>query len=553
MIRGPRVWLTLWLLALSAAPAAAQSAAGRLLVVPFENTRREPRFHWIGEASAVLLADELNARGLAAIARNERVHAFEQLHLPLSASLSRATVIRVGELVGASDVIVGSFQVEGETLTVEAHPIRIDVGSLQPNVVERGPLAQMFDIYERLAARLAPGAARSAAVDPRPPIDAFEHYIKGLVAESPAAQATFLGTALEQHPAYDRARLALWAVRTDQGDDAAALAAARAVSSGSRLERRARFLAGVSLLNLQRHDEAFAEFSALLENAPVPPLGSGAKPGAAVYNNLGVVQIRRGSSPQAGTATYYLTRAADADPNDADYLFNLGYAYMLERNAQAATYWLREALRRDPTDADAHFVLAAALQASGSTVEAARERELAGHLSSRYEELESKAGADKHALPKGLERIRDEPDVPRALRAEQTIVESAQREQRDLASFHLDRGRRLFEAEQDREAMAELRRAVYLSPYEAQAHLLIGRIHLRGGRPEEAIDALKISIWSQDTAAGRIALGEAYTKVGNTAAARTELERALALDPASAEAKRLLGTLPKLPESPKLP
>ena len=47
--------------------------------------------------------------------------------------------------------------------------------------------------------------------------------------------------------------------------------------------------------------------------------------------------------------------------------------------------------------------------------------------------------------------------------------------------------------------MAELRRAVYLSPYEAQAHLLIGRIHLRGGRPADAVDALKISIWSEDT------------------------------------------------------
>ena len=35
-------------------------------------------------------------------------------------------------------------------------------------------------------------------------------------------------------------------------------------------------------------------------------------------------------------------------------------------------------------------------------------------------------------------------------------------------------------------ALAELRRVIYLSPYEAQAHLLMGRIHLRAGRPGEA-------------------------------------------------------------------
>jgi len=124
-------------------------------------------------------------------------------------------------------------------------------------------------------------------------------------------------------------------------------------------------------------------------------------------------------------------------------------------------------------------------------------------------------------------------------------VDTAQREHRDLAAFHLDRGRRLFEREQDREAMAELRRAVYLLPYEARAHLLIGRIHLRAGRPQEAIAALKISIWSEETAPARAALGEAYMKTGDIAAARVELERALKLDPESADARRLLNELPK--------
>jgi len=36
--------------------------------------------------------------------------------------------------------------------------------------------------------------------------------------------------------------------------------------------------------------------------------------------------------------------------------------------------------------------------------------------------------------------------------------------------------------------MTELGRTVYLSPYEAEAHLLIGRIHLRAGRPGDAIE-----------------------------------------------------------------
>jgi tetratricopeptide (TPR) repeat protein len=188
-------------------------------------------------------------------------------------------------------------------------------------------------------------------------------------------------------------------------------------------------------------------------------------------------------------------------------------------------------------------VIAAALLASGSSVEAEREKALARQLSSRYEELERRAAADTLPVPKGLERVRTETDGPRGLRPEQSIADGAQRDQRELAAFHLERGRRLYEREEDSEAMAELRRSVYLSPYEAHAHLLFGRIHLRGGRPQEAVDALKISVWSEDSVAARIALAEAYVKLQNSAAARAQLERALALDPNSADAKRMLAEM----------
>jgi tetratricopeptide (TPR) repeat protein len=330
-------------------------------------------------------------------------------------------------------------------------------------------------------------------------------------------------------------------VRTGLSDHVSALAAARAVSNSSPWSRRARFLAGVSLIHLKRYDEAFTTLKSLIDDAGASSdrtfdIG-------AAWNNLGVIQIRRGSTPETGTPAFFLTKAAEASPADSDALFNLGYAYMLERNTQAATYWLRETVRRDPGDADAHFALAAALQTSATEVEAGRERELARRLSSRYEELERRAAAEKLPLPRGLERLRTDPDVSPVPGSDTTAANLAQQDQRDLVKFHLDRGRRLYDRSADAEALSELRRAIYLSPYEAQAHLLIGRIHLRAGRPQDAVNALKISIWSEDTATAHIALADAYLKLQNATAARAELERALTLDPNSAEAKRMLGDI----------
>src|SRR5512134_1119471 len=91
----------------AAAPALGQTPAARVLVVPFENAQREPRLHWLTEGAAVLLADGLNGHGVPAITRAERVGAFEQLRLPLTATLTRATVIKIGQLAGASEAILG--------------------------------------------------------------------------------------------------------------------------------------------------------------------------------------------------------------------------------------------------------------------------------------------------------------------------------------------------------------------------------------------------------------------------------------------------------------
>jgi tetratricopeptide (TPR) repeat protein len=323
----------------------------------------------------------------------------------------------------------------------------------------------------------------------------------------------------------------LWQVYTEAGDHLRALDTVGRVTAESRLSRDARFLGALSLTHLKRYDDALTALRALQTT----------QRSAAVANAMGVVELRRVATPQPGRATYYFSQATELNPADGNLFFNLGYAYWLERDAKASIYWLREAVRRDPGDGDAHFILSAALQQSGATAEASRERELALRLSSKYASWDAKpAGGDP--VPRGLERLDDELS-PSAARVDLLITANGQREQDTLAQFHLDAGRRAYEREADREAIEELRRALFLSPYRAEAHLLLGRLFLRGGRTEDAIEALKIALWSEETVAAHVALGEAYLQTDDRTLARAEADRALALDPKSEEGLRLKARL----------
>ena len=518
------------LFAISVSPAAAQQRlSGPTLVMPF-TAAADARSAWLGEAVAMLLTDDIDAMGAGVLTRDERIRALERLQVPPRAGLTSATAIKIGQLVGASTVITGSAVLNGDVLTVGVQSIRIDTGRVAATFDEHGPLTDMLAILERSARRLVPysNVPTDVVEKQHPPLPAYESYVKGLLAETPATAITYLHSAIALAPTFERARLALASTQSEVGNYEAARTAALAIGESSPSRRDGQFAAALAEINLKRFDDAFARLQQMNATAPTPEL----------LTNLGVIQLRRTPTAQQGRATYFLHKAVELNTMSADAMFNLGYAYWEEQDGKASVYWLKEAVRLDPADADAHFVLASALDATGAGTEGGRERELARRLSAGYEEGES--GSNATAVPKGLERIALFLQRPEAGRADSALVATEQREQREMATFHLDRGRRFYEREEDRAALTELRRAIYLSPYQAEAHLLVGRLHLRAGRTRDAIEALKISLWSEETAEAHEALGEAYLLEKNSAAAHAEAERALALRPGYAEATKLL-------------
>ncbi|HUE88885.1 MAG TPA: tetratricopeptide repeat protein [Vicinamibacterales bacterium] len=512
----------------AAAEPSRQPAPTETLVMPFDNPANEPKLLWLGEGSAVLLSEYLERYGRLAVPREERLAAFNRLQLPPAAALSHATMIKVGQIVSATEIVIGTYNLSGDELTVRARVIRLDTWHMAPEVVERGALTDLFRLYDAVARQLRGATAPAPAAAPGTlltSLNAFEWYVKGMVAESAAVQRGYLEQAAKAAPSDDRIKLALWRVHTDAGNHQLALAAAATVAPASPQSASARYLTARSQIELRRYDDAFKTLDALRSDTRL----------AEVLNALGVVQLRRRATSQTGRAAYYFSQASQTDPTDADYFFNLGYAYWLDKDPPAALYWLREAVRLDPADGDAHLVLAAALQQTGATAEAARERELAARLTASSGNTAAAAG---ETVPHGLERLKEFLDRPNS-RVNAMIASAGQRDQTELAFHHLDAGRRAFHREADREAEQELRRALYLSPYLAEAHMLLGRVYFRGGRSADAIQAFRIALWSEETVEGHVRLAEVFLAAQNIPAAREEVARALMLDPNSKDALAL--------------
>ena len=65
---------------------------------------------WIGESIAETLRDSMAARGVLTVAREDTDAAYRQLSLHPRATLTAASVIKVGEALDAEHVVYGSFE-----------------------------------------------------------------------------------------------------------------------------------------------------------------------------------------------------------------------------------------------------------------------------------------------------------------------------------------------------------------------------------------------------------------------------------------------------------
>src|SRR5580692_8390639 len=166
------------------------SQQGIYLVFPFENAGASPRLDWLGEGLEELTIQRLSAAGQQVYSHAGRTAELDRSGLPPTAKLSRASMLRIAQNMDADFVIFGRFTSDGQTLMVEAQILRVSPTRLLPAIRETGPLDSLMDLQMRLLWRLLsandhayPRTLEAFSRTQRPlRLDAFEHYVRGLLA-----------------------------------------------------------------------------------------------------------------------------------------------------------------------------------------------------------------------------------------------------------------------------------------------------------------------------------------------------------------------------------
>lgn len=541
----------------SARPAKS-AQAGIYLVFPFENGGASPRLDWLGEGLEELTIQALSAGGQEVYSHAGRTTELERNGLPFSAKLSRASMLRVAQDLDADFVVFGSFTSDGKTLTIESRVLRTDPLQLLPAVRETGPLESLIDMQSKVVWRLVSGTDKmyrptladfSKAQRPSR-LDAFEHYIRGLLANEDEARIRELREASRLEPQWPDPYFALGQTYFARNDCATALPLLAHIPPAHDRYVEALFSTGVCRLQLNQPDRAEDAFTSLQKSLSSDAQGEGQTDSSGVnlpeiLNNLAIARARHG---KIGEAQVDLRRAIDLDPDEDDYPFNLGLLALQSGEFQAAATAFREASERKPENPEDRALLVFALEKAGKKAEADQERESAvealGPGALQSARMDTKADT---ALR--LARIRGELDTT-ALRLEIAAVSTAPNAASagapvESAASHIRRGRQELATGHLDSAEGEFRIVLRTEPTNAAAHRGLAEISHRRGKLDDAVKELQASLDSRDSALVRTSLARIYLEQKKTDLARAEVQRALKLSPNYSEAKQLLELLQK--------
>lgn len=456
-------------LAQTTGSSAATAPSRTLLVLPFENASKAPGLDWIGEAFAEVLGQRMGSAPLSlyTIARSDRLYAFERAGVPANLRPSRATLFRIGQEMDADYMVLGSYKFDGQTFSGTAQLLDVKRLHLSPEMTESGPLVKIIEIQDALAWDLlrtvdpnfSVSRAQFVAGSPTIRLDAFENYIRGMIANSRQEKIAKLREAVRINPDYTMAIMQLGKTYFAGREYEQAASWFSKVPRTDAAALEANFYAGLSYYYAGQYERAENAFSFLAEQFPLTE----------VYNNLGVVEARRGRKG----AVQYFQKAVDADPTDADYRFNLGVALYRSGDSAGAMRELSESAQLRPGDAEA-LALVEQIQKSGASGAATRQT---------YERI--KRNYDESSFRQLAMEIQNATELRLSKADPQT-----------RAAYRLEHGRDLLNHGFTTEATQELREAVQLDPSNAAAHAALADALENGNDPagarSEAENALKL-------------------------------------------------------------
>lgn len=510
-----------------------------IVILPFSNRSEKEQVYWLGEGFAESLSEELLLHDSVVIQRRQRKAAYEDLHLPYTGDLSRATMLKIADKLSADYVVFGSFNLKDNNLEVQLRVVRTSGSELSPTIQAVGSLDSLYQV--QLALRdgmikyFSTRNVQAESVKPFPgqsvSLHAYELYTKGLLETSDSESIRFFKSAVQENPGYQQASFRLGLALSRVGRYRESTEALTNANFAGLYSNRADFLIGMNAYMAGDFEAAYQKWMELSKTQATPE----------VYNNIGLALMKK-SDPQG--AGWYLSKAVELSPQEPDYHFNLASSYVQRGFDKQAVQQYRECIFRHPTDYEALYLTAKLLErdADPTTKDIIAKRAMQAFQENLPTDQKGKFPEQYNSVtqlvrPAAFFLSDEERDY------EKIALENAAGDKMDIVKAYENRAAADVDKNDSASAILEIKKGVSLFPLGWRFHYLWGRSLLGQNNQPEAIAAFEFSIWCQDNIESHLALAELFKESDRFADSKVQVQRSLALDPQNKKALEIWGKI----------
>ncbi len=510
-----------------------------VVILPFANESEKQHLYWLGESFAESLSEELLLKDALIIQRPQRLAAYEELRIPYTGDLSRATMLKIADKLAADYVVFGTYSLNDSSLETEVKTIKLSTSELSDPIRASGSLDGLFRLQLMLRAGLLqyfkaqniqPAQTHPFSNDAIP-LHAYELYIKGLLESPDAEKIKLFERAIEAKPQYPQALWRLGATLSRLGRYKESTAVLQRGQFQGAYKVKVDFMEGLNSYSSGDFESAYQKWLELSKTSS----------SAEIYNNVGIALLKKNDTSGAG---WFLSKAVELGQENPAFRFNLAASYVLRSYDKHAVLQYREALRYSPGDYQSIYLISKLLERENDLV---LKDIITKELMSLFQK---KIPADQRGkFPEQyntvMQLLRAAPQY--LSQEEQEYANVSQRKfLKDSAVYiktYQASAQSYIEKEDANKAILEIKKGVTLDPLNWYLHYLWGRALVQRTDVAAGITELQFSVWCQDNIESHLMLAELFRQSERYADSKTQVQKSLALDPDNKAAMEIWGKI----------
>lgn len=171
----------------------AQAAVQSVAVMPFENTAKDTSLDWLSIGiPETITNDLLTLKGIVLVERIQLRRVLNEQKLQLTGAIDDKTAVKIGKLIGASILVVGTFQKQQEAIELSARFVDVQTGNLLQTAKAAGQIKDIFGLQDQIVKELAKNLnlelkqedLAKLSIKPTESLESYQHFGLGALLQA---------------------------------------------------------------------------------------------------------------------------------------------------------------------------------------------------------------------------------------------------------------------------------------------------------------------------------------------------------------------------------